>query len=248
MPVSAIEVHDLDVALGGSQILHQISFSVPPGQRVALLGGNGSGKTTLLRAILGLVAHQSGKIALWGTPLESFSDWDLLGYVPQRASVSLHSTTVAEVVGSGVLAKRPLGWMTRKDRRAVAEALDEVGMADHAKELYLHLSGGQQQRVLIARGIVSKPKLIIMDEPFAGVDLDNQASMAAMLKDSDATVFVVLHETGPIADLLDSALVLDNGWLVYDGPPSQAKLSGSHESQPPQRNHILTGMEPQWAS
>ncbi|MDR0847761.1 MAG: ATP-binding cassette domain-containing protein [Propionibacteriaceae bacterium] len=245
---SAIVVNNLAVWLGNTQILRDISFDVAPGETVALLGGNGSGKTTLLRAILGLIPHRDGIIELLGTPLEQFNSWDQIGYVPQRASVSLHSTTVAEVVGSGTLAKRAVGWMRAADRKHVAEALNAVGLADLAREPYLHLSGGQQQRVLIARGIVNRPRLVLMDEPFAGVDLDNQAHIAATLNALEATVLVVLHETDSLADAIDRTIVLRDGRMVYNGTPEIAHSEGTHEVAAPERTHLLTGMEPAWTS
>lgn len=244
----AVAVDNLAVWLGGTQILHGVSLDVAPGQTVALLGGNGSGKTTLLRAILGLIPHREGTIHLLDTPLDRFTAWDQIGYVPQRASVSLHSTTVAEVVGSGTLAKRPMGWMRAEDKKRVAAALDSVGLADLAKEPYLHLSGGQQQRVLIARGIVNRPRLVLMDEPFAGVDLDSQTHIASSLNDLGATILVVLHETDSLASAIDRTIVLRDGRVVYDGVPESIAAEGTHEVTPPERIHLLTGMEPAWTS
>jgi len=246
--MTAISVQSLSLSLGGARILSDISFEIEDGQAVGLLGANGSGKSSLVKAILGLHHHQQGTIHVLGVPLEKFRAWDELGYVPQRASVSLHSTTVAEVVASGTLARRPLGWMRPSHRRLVAEALETVGLADHASQLYLHLSGGQQQRVLIARGIVNHPRLIIMDEPFAGVDTDNQSTIASALAHCGATLLVVLHETAALAGLIERALVLGDGRLVYDGPATNEAAHATHETTPPPRTPLLTGMEPRWTS
>jgi len=246
--MTAIAVDALDLSLGGVPILKDITFAVGDGQTVALLGANGSGKSTLVKAILGLYRIDHGSVSLLDQPLDGFSAWDQIGYVPQRASVSLHATTVAEVVGSGTLAKRPVGWMHAGQRRKVAAALDAVGLADRANELYLHLSGGQQQRVLIARGIVNQPRLIVMDEPFAGVDVANQAEIATALHRFTATILVVLHETEALAGSIDRALVLRTGQLVYDGPLTTLAVQGTHEVAAPQRTHLLSGMEPRWTS
>ena len=246
--MSAISVHDLNLGFSGVPILHDISFDILDGQTVGLLGANGSGKSTLIKAILGLYHRQSGTVSLLDTPLEKFTAWDKLGYVPQRGSVSLHSTTVSEVVASGTLAKRPIGWIWAKQRKQVMTALDFVGLADKADELYLHLSGGQQQRVLIARGVVNRPHLIILDEPFAGVDIDNQVHIASVLASFSATSLIVLHETEALASQLDRVLTLDQGRLVYDGPLVETSAQGSHETSAPDRTHLLTGMEPRWTS
>ncbi|MDR2930141.1 MAG: metal ABC transporter ATP-binding protein [Propionibacteriaceae bacterium] len=246
--MSVLIVHDLRVALGGIPILKGISFDIEPGQTVALLGDNGSGKSTLIKAILGLVRHQQGTVRLLDCDLAQFTQWQAIGYVPQRASVSLHSTTVAEVVGSGVLANRRVGWLTRRDRRAVSAALDVVGLNHQARELYLHLSGGQQQRVLIARGIVNRPQFIVMDEPFAGVDLTTQRELSNTLAGFDATMLVVLHETEAMADHLDRYLVLRQGRLVHDGTTLDLPERGGHEVAPPERPPLMSGMEPRWNS
>jgi zinc transport system ATP-binding protein len=242
----AIDVEHLGLTLGGVPILKDISFQIPQGQMTALLGANGSGKSTLVKAILGLHRHQHGTIALLGQPLERFAGWDQVGYVPQRASVNLHSTTVGEIVASGALARHPVGWV--RARRRVATALEAVGLADSAKELYLHLSGGQQQRVLIARGIVNSPRLVIMDEPFAGVDLATQVQIGQTLTQLGATALVVLHEVEALADHLDRCLVLQAGRLVWDGPVTAASPAGSHETAAPARTPLLTGLEPTWTS
>jgi len=247
--MNVIEVDSLNVSMAGLPILKEISFAIPQGITVGLLGANGSGKSTLVRAILGLTPHQHGTISLLGTPPGRFRSWEKIGYVPQRASVSLHSTTVAEVVASGTLANRPIGWTGRKTRTRITEALNKVGLPGHTHELYAHLSGGQQQRVLIARAIVNQPQLLIMDEPFAGVDLTAQAEIAATLKNLAATILVVLHETEALADQIDRVLTLREGRLVYDGPAAPLTTHGTHEAAPPPSRHTwLTGMERPWIS
>ncbi|MDR0285327.1 MAG: ATP-binding cassette domain-containing protein [Propionibacteriaceae bacterium] len=246
--MSAIAVQHLSVTLGGLPIIQDLTFAIGEGETVGLLGANGSGKTTLVKALLGLTRHE-GTVTLLGTPLDRFTAWDEIGYVPQRASVSLHSTTVAEVVASGTLARRPLGWYGGRQRARVTQALTAVGLAGHEDELYLHLSGGQQQRVLIARGIVNRPRLIIMDEPFAGVDVASQTQIAAAIAGYSATLLVVLHETDALEAALTRTLVLAAGTLAYDGAPAPAPdAHGLHETAAPERTRLLSGMEPRWTS
>jgi zinc transport system ATP-binding protein len=221
MSVTPVFVDNLSVSLGGLPILRDVSFAVDQHEVVALLGGNGSGKTTLVRAALGLVSHQRGEISLFGTPLTQFREWSRVGYVPQRASVSMHTTTVRELVSSGTLStRRPFTRLDRAGRARITEVIERVGLTKKADDAFVHLSGGQQQRVLIARALVSSPTLLVMDEPFAGVDLTTQqrlADLVASLHEDGMAVLVVLHETEAFAPLIDRAVVLREGRVVADG-------------------------------
>jgi zinc transport system ATP-binding protein len=243
----SIVVNSLGVSLGGLPILKDITFTVEDGEKVAVLGSNGSGKTTLIKAILGIHHTERGTVHLFGKPPRDFGDWSAIGYVPQRASVSLHSTTVSEVVQSGTLSGRPLGWINSRRRHQVSQALEIVGLGDQGGEPYLHLSGGQQQRVLLARGIVNQPKVLIMDEPFAGVDLDHQQEIIETLSHWGSTIVVVLHETSAWAGVLDRTLILREGRLVYDGP-GETPSQGPHHTVGTVEESLLSGMEPRWTT
>jgi len=236
--VTPVAITNLGVSLGGVPILRDVSMVVEQHEIVALLGGNGSGKTTLIRALLGLVPHVHGEIDLFGTPLTQFRDWSRIGYVPQRASVSMHSTTVRELVSSGTLStRRPFTRLSRTGRTRISEVIDRVGLTKKADDAFVHLSGGQQQRVLIARALVSAPTLLVMDEPFAGVDLATQqrlADLVGRLHDEGMSVLVVLHETEVFAPLLDRAVVLREGRVAQDGALETHRNHG-HETEPPAR-------------
>ena len=218
-------------SLGGRPIVREVDLAVDSGEVVALLGANGSGKSTLVKAIVGLHPLATGRIALFGTPLPGFGSWERLGYVPQRSSAAGGvPATVAEVVGAGRLSRRrPFAPARRADRLAVQHALEAVDLADRAGHQLSTLSGGQQQRVLIARTLAGEPDLLVLDEPNAGVDLANQRAIAATLAGlagQGATIVVVLHELGPFADLIQRAVVLNEGRVVYDGPPSDLGAHG----------------------
>ncbi|MET0931276.1 MAG: metal ABC transporter ATP-binding protein, partial [Aeromicrobium sp.] len=164
-----------------------------------------------------------GSVELFGTPLAKFRDRQRLGYVPQRSrAVAGVPATVHEVVMSGRLSRRRLaGWRTKADLAAVEAAIARVGLADRAKSSVSEMSGGQQQRALIARALASEAELLIMDEPTAGVDHDNQESLAELLGGLVAegtSVLLVAHELGPLRPLIDRAVVLDAGRVTYDGP------------------------------
>ncbi|MTG90181.1 ATP-binding cassette domain-containing protein [Cellulosimicrobium sp. BIT-GX5] len=233
-----VAARDVHVTLGGSEILRGIDLSVRAGEVVSLLGANGSGKSTLVRALVGIVPLSRGSVDLFGTPLGPRLPWQRLGYVPQRVSApSGMPSTAAEVVASGLLGggrlRLPRGWRAR-----TTEALDLVGLADRADDSIAELSGGQQQRVLIARALVRRPDLLVLDEPVAGVDKPSQEAFAATmtrLVDDGLTVLVVLHELGALAPLVERAVVLRHGRVVHDGAPPRA--SSTHAGATHQHLH-----------
>lgn len=228
---------DVSVELGGLPVLRGISLSVHRGETVALLGGNGSGKSTLVRALLGLTPVRRGLVNLFGQPLTRFRDWSSVGYVPQRSTINLTRAKVSEIVGSGRLGHRlPFVPPRPQDRKAVAEALRVVGLADRARSEMQHLSGGQQQRVLIARALAAEPRLLVLDEPTAGVDLEHQKILADVLTEllrRGMAILVVLHEIGPLTPLVDRAVVLREGRVIHDGelPHSSTEFSDHHRAE-----------------
>jgi zinc transport system ATP-binding protein len=218
-----VEVRGAVVTLGDRAVLHGVDLTVPPGEVVTLLGANGSGKSTLVRAAVGLVPLTAGEVRLFGTPLAVFHDWSRIGYVPQRTTAAAGvPATVREVVASGRLARRSLFRSgTRRDREAVEEAIELVGLSDRTDESVSALSGGQQQRVLIARAAAGDPDLLVLDEPNAGIDRRSQEAFARALRTfvaSGRTVLLVLHEMGLLAPLVSRGIVLDTGRVVHDGP------------------------------
>lgn len=222
MTSAIAELIGVDVWLGEHQVLHQVDLRVDPGEVVALLGGNGSGKTTALRALLGLVSHQQGRISLFGTPIHRFTAWHRLGYVPQRSHQRIPNATVREIVSMGRLSQRRLFRpLSRSDRIAIDEALEQVGVPDLAGKSINRLSGGQQQRTLIARALASRADFLILDEPLAALDLHTQISLAHLLGElhsNGLTILMVLHELATMAPLLTRSIVLQHGRVSYDGP------------------------------
>ena len=219
-----VELANGAVAIAGRPILRHIDLTVRSGEFVALMGANGSGKSTLVRALTGLWPLANGSLQLFGTPFGSFHDWHRVGFVPQRGgAASGVPASVWEVVASGRLTHRrllrPLG---RADRAVIADALEVVGLSHRSRESVSSLSGGQQQRVLIARALAGEPELFFLDEPTAGVDLPNQQVLADTLETLSgrgATIVLVAHELGPMAPLIDRAVVMRDGRVTYDGPP-----------------------------
>jgi zinc transport system ATP-binding protein len=220
---TALRLAGATIGYGDVAIVRDADLVVRPGEAVAVLGSNGSGKTTLSRGLLGLATVLGGTVEVLGAPVGRLRERGRVGYVPQRHTVSgAMPATVREVVGVGRLPRLGLfGRPGARDRAAVAEAVDAVGLADRLEDPVASLSGGQQRRVLVARALAAEPELLVMDEPTAGVDAASQAALATVLARVSAagtTLLVVTHETGPLAGVLTRAVVVDSGRLTYDGP------------------------------
>ena len=240
--VPAIAVDNLHVAWDSTLVLHGISFALAQGEVLAVTGANGSGKSTLIRAILGNAPITAGTVSYFGavsprTATAATPPWHRIGYVPQRvASGGAIASTSLEVVASGLLSARKW-WLSRADRAKAMAALDEVGLAHKAKESFTYLSGGQKQRVLIARALIRKPDLLLMDEPMAGVDQHSRLRLADVVenvKKNGRSVLVILHELGELGVHIDRELHISAGHISYDGPPhlddhrDQAHRDGGH--------------------
>jgi zinc transport system ATP-binding protein len=228
----------LSVALGGNQILTDITVRIGQGEAVGLLGVNGSGKSTLVRALLGLVPPSAGEVRLFGEAPGRRVPWTKLAYVPQESPAGAGVPTSAlELVMTGLLSGyRP--WPPRGARARALAALDQVGLAGRAKDAVAQLSSGQRHRVLLARALVRRPALLLMDEPLAGVDATSATALVTALRAvADLTCLVVLHEPGPFASYLTRGIVLEGGRVVADGPPDAVPGPGAHHHHDPPTPH-----------
>jgi zinc transport system ATP-binding protein len=231
---AVIAVDDVSFLYRDTPVLDGVSFTVEPGEFVALTGPNGSGKSTLLRIILGLLPPAGGSVRLFGAPPGHPHPHRRarIGYVPQRPStLELLPATVADVVAAGRLAHR--GWWRRPDaidRQAVDDALETVGLGDLRRRRMAELSGGQQQRAFIAKALATTPKLLLLDEPTTGVDVESQArfrdTLVSAARDRGAAVLLVSHELGAVAADLDRLLVLRRGQIMFDDPPAKLTAAG----------------------
>jgi zinc transport system ATP-binding protein len=226
MTTPLVQIEDVSFGYGSENVLEGINLEVNRGDYLGLIGPNGSGKTTLLKLLLGSLSGPSkGTIRLFGTPSAQFRERWRIGYVGQKAA-SFNSgfpATVAEVVASGMVARRGLFRLfTADDRRAVESALDKVGMLSFKDRLIGRLSGGQQQRVFIARAVVSKPELLILDEPTVGVDVHAEGQFYQLVRElrseMDLSVILVSHDIGAVAHEVTSLACL-NRKLFYHGSP-----------------------------
>ncbi len=234
---------DARIGYDGTTIVDGVNATVADGEVVAILGANGSGKSTLVRGILGLAQHQGGTIEAFGSPIDQLHDRWRLGYVPQQNTLARGiPATVREVVATGRLAHtRPWKRTSPADHAKVREAIALVGLAGAERSLVTQLSGGQQRRVLIARALAGDAEVLLLDEPTAGVDLENQQALAdtlATLAATGTTILLVTHELGPAASIVSRVLVFRTGRLVYDGAPrDQDSHSADH-------HHDDDGSEP----
>jgi manganese/zinc/iron transport system ATP- binding protein len=209
---SALEVRHLTVSYRSAPVLWEVSCSFPAGQLSAIVGPNGAGKSTLLKAALGLVPADAGRVLIDG--VEGRDALDRVAYVPQRESVDWDfPITVREVVEMGRY--RSAGWFRRvgrADRAIAAECLERVGMANYGRRQIGQLSGGQRQRVFLARALAQRAPVLVMDEPFAGIDARTQADLLGLLgelRDDGTSVVVVHHDMAQVRAAFDWALLLN---------------------------------------
>lgn len=205
--------------------LSGVDLSLKAGEFVAIAGPNGGGKSTLLKLILGLERPTEGNALLFGEPAHRSSSRSKVGYLPQRASLSLSApVTVREMVGTGrVAVEKPWGGLSRRGREQVEQAVERVGLAAVIDRPVNTLSGGQQQRAFLAKLLAGEPELIALDEPTVGVDADAQerlgAELAELHRELGVTILYVSHEFGAVEDFVER-LILVRGGIQYDGPVS----------------------------
>jgi ABC-type Mn2+/Zn2+ transport system ATPase subunit len=183
-------VSGLTVRYNGDNAIEDVTFRIAEGEKVAIIGPNGAGKSTLIKAILGLLRYQSGKITVAG-------DLAKLGYVPQHEDVNWNfPVTVRDVVMMGCV--RQIGWLrlpTHADWRRVDAALERVDMATFGKRQVGELSGGQRRRVFVARALAQNADILLLDEPFSGVDVSAQAELMNVLDRLNVEGLTILLST-----------------------------------------------------
>lgn len=227
-----VAAKDLAVRYGraDSDALSGIDLVLARGELVAVAGPNGSGKTTLIRGLLGLTELVRGTVLVEGRPLHSWRREDLaqlVALVPQREETPF-SWRVLEMVGFGRYARLgALSPMSREDRRAVEEAMVRCDVAHLAHRTVETLSGGEWQRVRIARALAQEPRLLILDEPTASLDLGHEMALFELVQKlvgEGLAGLVVTHHLNLAARYADRILLLDNGRLVAAGSPVEVML------------------------
>jgi len=207
-------------------LLRDISLRIEPGQCVALIGANGAGKTTLLRILGGLLPPQSGTVTLAGREIAALSPSErtaALGYLPQR-SPRAAGFAVHEMVLMGLYSLLPArGWEGRTEWLAVGRALRRVGAGHLLRRSFATLSGGEQRRVLLARALVARPAILLLDEPLAALDpgfvLEFIATLGE-LKAEGVALVVSTHRLSFVEALADTVVVLRRGGVLDHGDPA----------------------------
>jgi manganese/zinc/iron transport system ATP- binding protein len=217
----ALRLRDLSAGYDGRWALIGVDLDVPAGRLVGVIGPNGSGKSTLLRAILGLVPRRRGSVEMGGGAL----DRRRVAYVPQRELVDWSfPISAAQVVMMGRYPSiGPVGRASAEDRRAVTQALERVGMSAHGGDQIGSLSGGQQQRVFLARALVQRADLLLLDEPMTGVDRGTEETITVLMRemrDRGTTILYATHDLETAADVSD-LLCFVNGGVVAFGSPEE---------------------------
>ena len=219
----AIAVEHLTVSYGPVPALLDVSFAVPAGQLIGVIGPNGSGKSTLIKAILGFVKPDVGQVRLFGEPADRAKG--RVAYVPQRNAVDWDfPVTVREVALMGRYGQVP--WyrsLTEEDYRAADQALAKVRMSEFADRQIGQLSGGQQQRVFMARAMAQGAQVLLLDEPFAGVDAATETAILEVLRETretGRTLVVVHHDLATAAEYFDRLLLLKQRAYAF-GTPEQ---------------------------
>lgn len=195
-----------------------ITFSLQPSEAVALIGPNGAGKSTVLKALLGLVQVTSGDVEVFGGSVAAARSH--IGYLPQHTEIDPNfPITLRQVVMMGRFrGLGPLRWPGRADRDAVTAALDRVGLTDRANTQFGDLSGGQRQRGLLARALVSQPRLLLLDEPFNGLDTQNRIALLRTLRElrhDGITVVVSTHDLEIATQTCSHALLINREQIAF---------------------------------
>lgn len=216
----SLVVTDLTVSYNRVPALHHISFQVCCGQSVALLGPNGAGKSTLLKTLAGLVQRESGTVRFHGRDIQGATQD--FAYLPQRGLIDWDfPTTVRGLVEMGRYMR--LGWYRsygKADEDAVSQAIASMALEDLEDRQISALSGGQQQRAFLARALAQQAHVVLLDEPFTGLDKPNQDKLQALirqLREQGKLVIASHHDLASVAAVFDQAILL-NGELIASGP------------------------------
>ena len=220
--------------LEATPALKNISFSINKGDFLAIVGPNGSGKSTLLKLILGVYRMQEGEILINGKSRKSFNAWQEIGYVSQKAALNAKGfpATVKEVVLSGLTKEKGLfKRFNNKDYAALDDVLKLLDIENLKNQNISNLSGGQTQRVFIARALINKPSVLILDESTEGIDgqhVKDFYNVLLKLKSENVTICLVTHDIGVVVDNADKVACL-NEHLHFHGTNEEFKNLGEAE-------------------
>ena len=232
-----LEVRDIEAGYGDASILRGVSFHVPPGRMLGVIGLNGCGKTTLLRVISGVLPARRGDVLIEGKPTRGIARRkmaQLMAFVSQDIVVDF-SFDVREIVMMG---RTPyisrFGWETRQDLEVVRRAMEFADVADLADRAITDLSGGERQRAFIAMALAQEPRLLLLDEPTTHLDINHQVAIMNIIRELNerrgVTVVMVSHDLNLASEYCDSLLMLHNGVVAKHGAPHEVLTEENIES------------------
>ncbi len=214
-----IEMRGLTIGYDGRIMVEDVDLDVNEGDFLAIIGPNGGGKSTLLKGILGLLTPIHGTVTVMGEPPTQGRRY--VGYIPQHSSFDArYPISVREVVMMGKRRDAKGLWFCDDDRKDAIDALESVGMADHVDRHIDRLSGGQRQKVFLARALVGRPKILLLDEPTANVDKRSGVSIYDLLRElnREVTIVLVTHDIGAVSSYVNRIACLNRKLIVHDEP------------------------------
>ncbi|WP_408955724.1 metal ABC transporter ATP-binding protein [Natroniella sp. ANB-PHB2] len=229
----SLRVENVTVSYGTDDpVIERASFALQPGSKVGVIGPNGAGKSTLMKAIVGLLPLDQGRVEVLGGCINQKRN--SVAYVPQKEDIDWDfPVSVYDVVMMGRYVH--LGWIkrpTKQDHQIVTEALKEVRMFDYQNRQVGKLSGGQRQRVFLARALAQRAEIMLLDEPFAGVDQTTEEIIYGLLDQlskEDKTVIVVHHDLKKVKKYFDNLILVNKEIIAYG--PTKATFTQSYLSQ-----------------
>ena len=224
MSSHAIELRHVSAAYGGVPVLSDLSLRVPAGQFTGVIGPSGAGKTTLLRVMLGLAPHVGGEVVVGGQKVLPDFPPRGVGYVPQVGVIDwTFPVSVENVVMMGITRSTSrLPWPSRQEKKMVAHSLERLGLGGLGGRHIRELSGGQQQRTFLARALIGNPRILVLDEPTASVDIKTRDDILHLLADlnrAGTTIVMTTHELNSLAAHLPWVVCVNRG-IVAQGPPA----------------------------
>ncbi len=217
-----VDVEHARISLSGRTILEDISLTVQEGEFMVILGPNGAGKSTLLKTLLGLIKPVAGTVMVLGHPPRRGNP--AIGYAPQHRTLEADLALRArDVVGFGLDGNHwGIGWPNARRTALIDGVLNEVGALNLANVPVGQLSGGEQQRLLIAQALLTNPRLLLLDEPLANLDISREGEIVSLVarvcRERNVAVMLVTHDINPLLPVIDRVLYIANGQCAIGTP------------------------------
>jgi len=227
---AVLEFEKISFSYAGEPTIESVSFAVQKGDFLGIIGPNGAGKSTLFKLALGLEKPTFGKVRLFGKDQAKFSEWSRVGFVPQKVQFDPNfPASVFEVASMGLAQSQGIMPLSAGQKKEVSNALHEVGLESQSNKRIGELSGGQMQRVFLARALVSKPDLLLLDEPTTGIDSAQQEKFCCLLErlnKAGMTIVIISHDLTFMSYIVNKVICI-NRKVFYCGHPKDIAKSGA---------------------